>query len=139
MDNNVDLLEVIAGEDGGTSGLGRFETVTGCLTTVDNLAASWTCAYHFYYHFYYCRNYCCSYCSNYCCNFEFQNIIIQIFQVRHNSAKILKKRTDIKKCTETKRIICLLNEIFLLMDSSEGLDTVQTLILSIMYCFARTC
>ena len=47
IDNNVDLLEVIAGEDGGTSGLGRFETVTGCLTTVDNLAASWTCAYHF--------------------------------------------------------------------------------------------
>ena len=63
IDNNVDLLEVIAGEDGGTSGLGRLETVTGCLTTVDNLAASWTCAYHFYYHFYfyYCRNYCCNY------------------------------------------------------------------------------
>ena len=114
MDNNVDLLEVIAGEDGGTSGLGRLETVTGCLTTVDNLAASWTCAYHFYYHFYF------YYCCNYCCNFEFQNIVIQISQVRNYSAKILNKRTGIKKCTETNRIICLLNEIFLLMDSSEG-------------------
>ena len=53
IDSNVDLLEIIAGEDGGTSGLGRFDTVTGCLTTVDNLAASCTCAYHFNF------NFCC--------------------------------------------------------------------------------
>ena len=51
---------------------------------------------------------------------EFQNIIIQILEVRNYSAKTLNRWTNIKKCIETKRIICLLNEIFLLMDSSEG-------------------